>query len=62
MPLHSDADLESAVSEFQTLQDVPDDSPQAERRRELDAAIKDYYARHGNDLRPGKPPSAPRDR
>ncbi|MCW2246544.1 hypothetical protein M2352_002135 [Azospirillum fermentarium] len=59
MPIHSDADLEKAVSEFQTLQDAPDDSAQAERRRELDAAIKDYYARHGNDLRPGKPPSAP---
>ncbi len=59
MPIHTEAELEKAVSEFQTLQDAPDDSTGAERRRELDAAIKDYYARHSNDLRPAKPPSVP---
>lgn len=59
MSIDSDGELEQAVAEFQTLRDEDERSAGGKRRRELDAAIKAYYARHGNDLRPGKPRSLP---
>ncbi len=59
MPINSDRELERAVSEFQRLTDAPADSPDARRRRELDADIKDYYQRCSNEMRPGRPVSDP---
>lgn len=59
MPISSERELERAVAEFQRLNDAPADSPDARRRRELDADIKDYYQRCSNEMRPGRPVSDP---
>ena len=61
MPINNDSELERAVAEFQRLTDAPADSPDARRRRELDADIKDYYQRCSNEMRPGRPVSDPED-
>ncbi|HYG91532.1 MAG TPA: hypothetical protein VD978_35360 [Azospirillum sp.] len=61
MPINSERELERAVAEFQRLTDAPADSPEARRRRELDADIKDYYQRSANSLRPGRPVSNPQE-
>lgn len=59
MPINSERELEQAVAEFQRLADVPEDSAEARRRRELDADIKSYFVRCSNDMKRGKPPSDP---
>lgn len=59
MPINDERELESAMEEFQRLNETPADSPEARRRRELDADIKDYYMRNANDMRPGRPVSDP---
>ncbi|WP_431856410.1 hypothetical protein [Azospirillum sp.] len=59
MPITNDRELERAVAEFQRLNETPADSPEARRRRELDADIKDYYQRCSNEMRPGRPVSDP---
>ena len=59
MPISNERELERAVAEFQRLNDEPADSPDARRKRELDADIKDYYLRCSNDMRPGRPVSDP---
>ena len=60
MPINNDRELERAVAEFQRLNETPADSPEARRRRELDADIKDYYQRCSNAMRPGRPVSEPK--
>lgn len=61
MPINSERELEHAVAEFQRLKDAPADSPDARRRRELDADIKAYYQRCANSMRPGRPISDPQE-
>lgn len=59
MPINNERELERAVTEFQRLNETPADSPDARRRRELDADIKAYYQRCSNEMRPGRPISDP---
>lgn len=59
MTINSQRELEQAVAEFQRLADAADDSQEGRRRMELDAEIKEYYARCADTLKPGKPPASP---
>lgn len=56
MTIQTPNELANAVQEFQRLRDAAQDSPEAQRRDELDAEIKAYYAEHAGDLRKAKPP------
>lgn len=51
----SEQDLERAMAEYQRLADAPEGSPEAARRLALDAAIRAFYVRSADDLRPGRP-------
>lgn len=58
MSIETAAELERAMAEYHRLADAADGTAEARRRRELDAAIKGYAARHEEEMSPGKPPES----
>jgi hypothetical protein len=58
MSINSQQELERAVAEFQRLAEAPEGSSSEQRRRELDAEIKAFYAQCSEELRPGRPRSS----
>ncbi|HYC04768.1 MAG TPA: hypothetical protein VED40_15860 [Azospirillaceae bacterium] len=55
MAISSQQEYERAIQEMQRLRDAPDDSPDGQRRLEIDAEIRMYALQNMDESRPAKP-------
>ncbi|HET8726444.1 MAG TPA: hypothetical protein VFO41_02945 [Alphaproteobacteria bacterium] len=55
MKITTGEELEQAVQEYGRLKDAAENTPDADRRDELNAAISRYYLDHKDELRKAKP-------
>lgn len=59
MRITTNEELERAVREHDRLKDAAADTPEANRRDELHAAITRFYLTHKDELRKGRPEHQP---